>query len=124
VLLDEATAAIDAEIEALFHDALRALTADRTLLVIAHRLQTIAAADQILVLHDGGIAERGTHDELPAAPSRYAALSHQRTRAAGDSKPPPSPIRRVDDHERGDHLRVFLGLCATVGPTPHERSST
>src|SRR5690606_26570777 len=83
VLLDEATAAIDPENEVLFHDALRALTAERTLLVIAHRLQTIAEADQILVLGAGTVAERGTHDELLALGGRYAAFWSQRTRAAG-----------------------------------------
>lgn len=84
VLLDEATAAIDPENEALLHDALRALTADRTLLVIAHRLQTVVAADQIVVLDAGGrVAEIGAHDELLAAGGRYASFWSQRARAAG-----------------------------------------
>ncbi|MEU1205280.1 ABC transporter ATP-binding protein [Nocardia sp. NPDC005825] len=81
VLLDEATAALDPENERAVHDALAALTADRTVLVIAHRLHTVMHADQILFLDDGSIAERGTHDELLAAGGRYTRFWTQRDRA-------------------------------------------
>jgi ATP-binding cassette subfamily B protein len=83
VLLDEATAALDPENEAAVQDALAALTADRTLLVIAHRLPTIAAADQIAFLDGGRITERGTHAELLARGGRYADFWRQRSRAQG-----------------------------------------
>ncbi|MEM9763331.1 MAG: ABC transporter ATP-binding protein [Pseudomonadota bacterium] len=83
VLLDEATAALDPENEAAVQDALRALAADRTLLVIAHRLQTVRSADQILVLDQGRIVEQGTHDDLLALDGRYAAFWAERSRAAG-----------------------------------------
>ncbi|MFE9833718.1 ABC transporter ATP-binding protein [Streptomyces sp. NPDC005551] len=83
VLLDEATASLDPENEQAVQDALSALTADRTLLVIAHRLQTVMAADQILVLDDGGIAQRGTHAELIREPGRYADFWQERDRARG-----------------------------------------
>lgn len=83
VLLDEATAALDPENEAAVQDALRALTAERTLLVIAHRLQTVQSADQILVLDEGRLVERGSHRELLAAGGRYAAFWAERDRAAG-----------------------------------------
>lgn len=54
-----------------------------TIIVIAHRLSTVVAADQIVVLHDGGVAERGTHDELLTLDGRYGAFWHERSRAAG-----------------------------------------
>ncbi|AXB48345.1 ABC transporter [Amycolatopsis albispora] len=83
VLLDEATAALDAENERYVRDALRTLMNRSTLLVIAHRLPTVVAADQIIVLHDGAVAERGTHPELLAAGGRYAAFWAERNRAKG-----------------------------------------
>lgn len=81
VLLDEATASLDPENEQAVQDALSALTENRTLLVIAHRLPTIIAADQILMLSDGLIAERGTHEELRDAGGRYQEFWSQRSRA-------------------------------------------
>ncbi|MFD5556474.1 ABC transporter ATP-binding protein [Streptomyces sp. NPDC127068] len=83
VLLDEATAALDPENEHIVQNALTALARDRTLLVIAHRLQTITAADRIAVLDGGRVAESGTHEELLAQGGRYAAFWSERSRAGG-----------------------------------------
>ncbi|MEQ6022031.1 ABC transporter ATP-binding protein [Streptomyces salinarius] len=74
LVLDEATAYADPHSEALIQDALSALAAGRTLLVIAHRLATIRTADRIVVLEDGRVTEQGRHDDLLAAGGRYAAL--------------------------------------------------
>jgi ATP-binding cassette subfamily B protein len=74
VVLDEATAHLDSESEAAIQRALATALAGRTSLVIAHRLSTVRAADQILVVDGGQIAERGTHDELLAAGGVYAGL--------------------------------------------------
>ncbi|MGQ4463711.1 ABC transporter ATP-binding protein [Streptomyces violaceoruber] len=83
LVLDEATAALDQENEALFAQAVGALAARRTLLVIAHRLSTVVGADQILVLEDGEITERGTHDDLVAAAGTYASFWERRAQAHG-----------------------------------------
>jgi ABC-type uncharacterized transport system ATPase subunit len=74
VVLDEATAHLDSESEAAIQRALKTALAGRTSLVIAHRLSTVRAADQILVIAGGQIAGRGTHDELLAAGGVYAGL--------------------------------------------------
>ena len=74
LILDEATASIDTETELLIQDALRKLTAGRTSILIAHRLQTIQEADRVLVLHHGRVQELGTHEELLAARGLYYTL--------------------------------------------------
>jgi ATP-binding cassette subfamily B protein len=74
VVLDEATAHLDSESEVAVQRALKTALAGRTSLVIAHRLSTIREADQILVVDDGRIVERGTHDDLLAAGGAYADL--------------------------------------------------
>ena len=74
LLLDEATSSLDSESEAMIRDGLRSLRRGRTTFVIAHRLSTIESADQILVLEDGRIVERGTHRELLGLGGRYRQL--------------------------------------------------
>jgi ATP-binding cassette subfamily B protein len=82
LLLDEATSALDAESERLVQDALDRLMADRTTMVIAHRLATVRQADRIIVMENGRIVEQGTHDELFAGGGLYSRLARLQFEAA------------------------------------------
>ena len=83
VILDEATAHLDSENEALVQEALKSALKDRTSIVIAHRLSTVVQADQILVLENGLIAERGTHEELVAKQGLYFDLYQRQSLTSG-----------------------------------------
>ena len=80
LILDEATSALDGPTEAAIQETLRRVRRNRTTLVVAHRLSTIVDADQILVLRDGRIVERGDHAALLARDGEYAALWRRQTR--------------------------------------------
>ena len=84
LILDEATSSLDSESEAMIQDGLRSLRQGRTTFVIAHRLSTIQSADQILVLEQGQIVERGTHEELLARNGRYRQLYDKQYRFEKD----------------------------------------
>src|SRR5580693_8166320 len=110
VVLDEATAHLDSESEAAVQRALKTALSGRTSLVIAHRLSTIREAEQILVIDDGRVCERGQHDELLASGGLYADLyrtqfARQEHAGAGlrpgppEGHPPPHPP--PGGHDRG-----------------------
>ena len=84
LILDEATSALDSESEQLIQEGLRRLRSGRTTFVIAHRLSTITSADQILVLEQGEIVERGTHSQLLALGGRYRELYERQHRIESD----------------------------------------
>ena len=74
LILDEATSNLDTESERAIQEALHVLMRGRTSFVIAHRLSTIQEADLILVMEDGKVVERGTHEELTRSSGRYATM--------------------------------------------------
>jgi len=105
LILDEATSSLDSESEALIRDGLRSLRRGRTTFVIAHRLSTIESADQILVLENGEIVERGTHRQLIGLGGRYRQLYEKQYGAEKDeyinpgedflTVSPPGVVRKI-----------------------------
>jgi len=81
VILDEATASVDPENEAELQKAIEALTHDKTIIMIAHRLKTVRNADQILVLNNGHIVQKGTHKDLATVPGLYQDFLNARKEA-------------------------------------------
>jgi ABC-type multidrug transport system fused ATPase/permease subunit len=89
LLLDEATSALDAESEHMVQEALDRIAAGRTVVVIAHRLSTVQAADTVAVVEGGCIAEQGSHQQLLEAGGVYAALVRRQLLFASVSQPAP-----------------------------------
>ena len=83
IILDEATASVDTDNESYIQEAISELVKGKTLLVIAHRLNTIQNADQILVISDGHISQHGTHEELMEQPGIYQDFVRIRMNSAG-----------------------------------------
>lgn len=81
ILLDEATSSVDPENEAELQQAIEKLTEDKTVIIIAHRLKTVRNAQQIVVIVNGEIAQRGTHQELMEQPGIYADFVNVREKA-------------------------------------------
>jgi len=107
ILLDEATAALDTETEEHIQEALLTLAVGRTMLIIAHRLSTITMADQILVLHDGRVVERGTHEQLLAMKGRYSTMWKKQVRAqraAEEAKLRKDKVERVTSSKEIQNL--------------------
>ncbi|MBT1155173.1 ABC transporter ATP-binding protein/permease [Aminobacter anthyllidis] len=101
LMLDEATSALDTQTEQEIQSALDQVSKGRTTIVIAHRLSTVISADEIIVLADGGIAERGTHAELMGKGGLYAAM-WDRQREATEAE------ERLRQAREGDELGVVV----------------
>jgi subfamily B ATP-binding cassette protein MsbA len=113
LILDEATSSLDSESEGLIQDGLRRLRRGRTTFVIAHRLSTIRSADQILVLEQGRIVERGTHAQLMELNGRYRELHDRQHRVEEDVfiNPGEDPARDLEAAEE-----MALPRPRTPGP--------
>ena len=90
LILDEPTSSIDSRTESVILDALDRLMEGRTTILIAHRLSTLRSVDEILVMDEGEIVQRGSHDELAEQPGLYRQLWGAQTMAGGDRPRPPA----------------------------------
>lgn len=105
VLLDEATSSVDTETERQIQDSFQKLCAGRTTVVIAHRLSTIINADQILVIRNGEVIERGTHEKLLRLHGQYHNLWEKQIRSTrGESRPRSTSPTKRDDPVLADEL--------------------
>lgn len=95
IILDEATSSVDPENEAELQQAIEKLTEDKTVIIIAHRLKTVRNAQQIVVIANGGIAQRGTHQELMEQPGIYADFVNVRDRPAKAGSDPTASRSRA-----------------------------
>jgi ATP-binding cassette subfamily B protein len=116
LLLDEATSALDSHTEHEIQEALERVSRNRTSLVIAHRLSTIVGADEIIVLDQGRIAERGTHAELLASGGLYASMWN-RQREAQEAR---ERLARVADENEAPNREPPPADDALVTPAAAE----
>ncbi len=121
LILDEATSSLDSDNEARIQEGLRELKKGRTTFVIAHRLSTIRNADQILVLKDGRIVERGTHHELMAADGAYRKLHDQQFNLESDRFVNPGEGDELGEDEEDDAAGGASGGASGASLLPFGR---
>ncbi|MEU9085719.1 ABC transporter ATP-binding protein [Streptomyces sp. NPDC048357] len=119
LLLDDATSAVDARVEHEIHEALRAVMAGRTTLLIAHRRSTLALADRIAVLDRGRLADIGTHEELERRSALYRRLlTDPDALGAGSPRTPDAPLMTEFERELDRKLERDIELEAEIDSEP------
>ncbi|MFD9368190.1 ABC transporter ATP-binding protein [Streptomyces sp. NPDC060020] len=119
LLLDDATSAVDARVEHEIHEALRAVMAGRTTLLIAHRRSTLALADRIAVLDRGRLADLGTHEELERRSALYRRLlTDPDALGAGSPRTPDAPLMAEFERELDRKLERDIELEAEIDSEP------
>ncbi|XP_024941153.1 multidrug resistance protein 2 [Cephus cinctus] len=108
LLLDEATSALDTRSEAKVQEALDKASKGRTTIIVAHRLSTIRAADQIIVLSDGKVVEQGTHDQLMMNRSHYHSLVMTQIVNLGDDNSTPTPQIHKNEEVDEDEKEIVI----------------
>ncbi|KAH7037772.1 heavy metal tolerance protein [Microdochium trichocladiopsis] len=125
IMLDEATSALDSQTEQEIQSRLAKIGQGRTVLLIAHRLSTITHADQILVIHQGRIIERGTHESLLAEGKQYADMWNRQVKAERAADEAKYSFRRLDKLSRRAHLpRPEYPTQTETPPPTHEDTSS
>ena len=131
LILDEGTSALDNISERLVQRAITAARADRTVILVAHRLSTLREADRILVFDDGRIVEIGTYTELVRQGGVFAELVRSAEEADAATEAPPSLTHRKNAHQargpggkRPDQTDYWLSICVLIGTRRSERSTS
>lgn len=115
LLLDEATSALDPTAEKAVQAALDKVSADKTTLIIAHKLATVKAADNIAVMTEGRVVEQGTHEELVARDGLYAAMVQSQDLGAKSGEP--DLLQDEDDVSESDDVERAMSLQRTKTET-------
>jgi ATP-binding cassette subfamily B protein len=115
LILDDATSSVDTETEAAIREALQGLMSTRTTFLIAHRIQSVMTADLILVLADGRIVQRGTHDELVSQPGIYQRTFNLQSRIEDELEADLATVAEPANGSRNGYRRVKLKELPQAG---------
>lgn len=119
LVMDDATAAIDPETDDLIRRGMNAVMTDRTTFIIAHRISSVKKADMVVVLHEGRIAQVGTHDQLMAQPGHYRDIAVVQLDIDDDQHP------QIDERSHMKRMRELgtIGLAGPAAHPPHDDAS-
>jgi ATP-binding cassette subfamily B protein len=119
LVMDDATAAIDPETDDLIRRGMNAVMTDRTTFIIAHRISSVKKADMVVVLHEGRIAQVGTHDQLMAQPGHYRDIAVVQLDIDDDQHPQIDEFSHMKRMREQSMSAVQIGLIGQTGPAAH-----